>query len=411
MSPGRSLRVDGDRLWSSLTEHGRIGATPDGGICREALTDADRRGRDLFGSWCRDAGMDLSVDELGNMFATLRGEKDDNLAIACGSHLDTQPTGGRFDGILGVLAGLEVARTLRSSGFPLRNPLTIVNWSAEEGSRFVPSMAASGVFAGVFPRTDAEKWVDRDGTSFVEALKAIGYDGSEPVGKRSFRAYLELHIEQGPVLEAREEAIGIVTGAQDMRCYSVTISGREAHAGTTPMASRLDPVSAFTRMASTCEAHARAISDSRFTIGSISVKPGSHSVIPSELSFLLDLRHPDTDQLTKMLAVFESAADNERERGHEVVCREIWASPGLAFDRDCVSAVREAARQCGYSACEIVSGAGHDAVYVARVCPTSMIFTPCKNGISHNPAESISPLDAERGANTLLHAILHLDNL
>lgn len=409
MTARHDLRINGDRLWSSLMTHARIGALDNGGICREALTTADRDGRDLFGVWCRAAGLDVAYDQLGNMFATRAGTDARRPPIACGSHLDTQPCGGKFDGILGVLAGLEIARTLQDAGIQIAHPLTVINWTAEEGSRFSPSMAGSGVYAGIFPRSAAERWTDRDGTGFIEALRAIGYEGSEPVGLRTFRAYLELHIEQGPLLEARNTSIGIVTGSQDMRCYAITIVGAEAHAGTTPMDVRLDPVSAFTRIFSACETYARSISDARCTVGAINVEPGSHSVIPRELSFLIDLRHPNNNQLLKMLSVLRSALEAERARGHAITCNETWSSPAIAFDADCVSAVRQAADVCGYSAGDIVSGAGHDAVYVARVCPTAMIFTPCKDGISHNAAESITPEDAERGANVLLQAILHLD--
>lgn len=409
MTSHSGLRVNGPRLWDALMTHARIGATPEGGINREALTEADRQGRDLFAHWCGAEGMEITIDELGNMFATLQGSEAELLPLAFGSHLDTQPTGGKFDGVLGVLSGLEVIRTLRAAGVKTRHPLTIVNWTAEEGSRFVPSMAASGVYAGIFPRSDVGTWADRSGIRFIDALSAVGYAGPEPVGERRFAAFLELHIEQGPALEAGGRQIGFVTGAQAMSFNTVTISGREGHAGTTPMEARLDPVAAFVRIASACDAKARAITDARFTVGLIETQPGSHSVIPRELSFTLDLRHPKAERLAELIATYEAAAETERQRGYRIVRDEFGASPELAFDAGCIAAVQRAAKTCGYSWQNMISGAGHDAVYVARVCPTAMIFIPCAGGISHNPAESITPTEAEAGANVLLQSVLNLD--
>jgi N-carbamoyl-L-amino-acid hydrolase len=404
-----SLRIDSHRLWQSIAEHGRIGATPEGGLSREALTEADKDGRDLFAQWCREADMDVAVDELGDMFATRPGSEAGRLAIATGSHLDTQCTGGRFDGVLGVLAGLEVSRTLRDAGATLRHPLTLVNWTAEEGGRFKPSMAASGVYAGVFTQAEAQKWADAEGTGFLAALESIGYRGSEPVGRRRFRALLELHIEQGPVLERERKQIGVVTHAQAMSFCNVSIQGRPSHAGTTPMEARLDPMSAFVRIAAACEAMARSVPNARFTVGAIEAEPGSHSVIPRQVSFTLDVRHPLQRELGRLLDGFESAAHAERARGYAVTRTEFGSSPELPFAPQCVAAVREAAATCGYSSMDIVSGAGHDAVYVARVCPTGMIFVPCLDGVSHNPAESITEEQAAAGANVLLQAILALD--
>ena len=409
MTAAGSLRVDGSRLWDTLMVHAEIGGTPDGGIDREALTPEDGRARDLFARWCREEGMEIAVDELGTIFATLPGSDPDARALAMGSHLDTQPTGGKFDGVLGVLASLEVVRTLRRSGTALRHPLTVVNWTAEEGSRFPMSMAASGVFAGIFAQVEVEDLADRAGVRFVDALRSIGYAGEERVGARTFAAMLELHIEQGPVLEALDVQIGVVTGAQAMSFNAVTIGGRESHAGTTPMEARLDPISAFVRIAAACERQARAVPDARCTIGLIETRPGSHSVIPRELMFTLDLRHPEGARVAELMAGFESAADAERAIGFGVVRTEFGTSPELTFDQACVRAVRNAAEACGYTARDIVSGAGHDALYVARRCPTAMIFTPCRGGLSHNPAECITPAQAEAGANVLLQALLELD--
>lgn len=391
-------------------EHAQIGATPDGGINREALTLTDKKGRDLFAEWCTAEGMEVSFDELGNMFATLPGSEPDLLPIATGSHLDTQPTGGKFDGIYGVLSGLEVVRTLRESGVVPRHPLTVVNWTAEEGSRFVPSMASSGVYAGVFSLEEARSWTDRDGIRFVDAVEEIGYRGEEAVGERKFSALIELHIEQGPVLEKMNKTIGLVTGAQAMSYNTVSIVGQEGHAGTVPMDSRLDPISAFLRIATACESAAHSLTDARFTVGEISAEPGSHSVIPQEVKFALDLRHPKATGLDELVAAFDAAAEAEWELGFTVERQEFGASPELAFDPDCVAAVSKAIEGFGYSSMPIVSGAGHDSLYVALTCPTSMIFVPCKGGISHNPAESITPEHAEAGANILLNTILNIDH-
>lgn len=404
------LEVKKDRLWSSLMEHARIGGTTDGGINREALTLEDGKGRDLFASWCRDLGMEVTVDALGNMFATYAGSDNSLKPIAMGSHLDTQPCGGKFDGVLGVLAGLEVVRVLHDAGIRPRRSLTIVNWTSEEGSRFVPSMAASGVYSKIFTMEDAHGWKDRDGIGFIDALRDIGYQGNEPVGRRKFEAFLEVHIEQGPVLERNEATVGIVTGAQAMSYNNVTIKGRESHAGTTPMDMRLDPVGAFTRIAAACYEKADSTKDARFTVGLIETVPSSHSTIPSQVNFTLDLRHPQASVLDDLIATYEAAANIERASGFEIAREEFGASPELTFDKTCLDAIREGVETFGYSSMELVSGAGHDAVYVTQVCPTAMIFTPCKGGISHNPAESITPEDAEASANVLLHAAVKLAN-
>lgn len=405
-----TVRASKDRLWDSLMEHAKIGARPDGGINREALTEADKIGRDVFAGWCRDLGMDVSVDALGTMFATYDGLEPGLDAVAIGSHLDTQPTGGKFDGVLGVLAGLEVVRVLHEAGLRTPRPLTIVNWTAEEGSRFVPSMAASGVYAGVFSMDEAATWKDNAGIGFIEALKTIGYDGPEPVGERRFAAFLEAHIEQGPVLESSGDVIGVVTGAQAMSFNSVTVVGRESHAGTTPMDMRLDPVAAFTRICAALYEAVDNVPDGRFTVGLIETDPQSHSTIPREVTFALDLRHPKAEVLRGLINHFETLAQAERARGFQVVRDAFGSSPELAFDAGCVGALREAVEALGYTHRDIMSGAGHDAVYVHNVCPTAMVFIPCAGGISHNPAESINPEHAEAAANVLLHAAFRLAN-
>jgi len=401
------IKVNGERLWRRLMDHAKVGARDDGGINREALTQADRIGRDLFAQWCRELDLEVSVDQLGNMFATYAGREEVE-AIGLGSHLDTQPYGGKFDGILGVLAGLECVQTLYENGIRPRRPITVINWTAEEGSRFVPSMAASSVYAGIFPADAPDSWIDANGIRFRDALREIGYEGPEIVGERRFAAYLELHIEQGPILEMNGATVGIVTGVQGMSFSNVIIGGREAHAGTTPTEVRLDPVTAMTRIFVACDELVRQTPDARFTVGLIETEPKSHSSIPREVRFTLDMRHPDQAVLDRLLDRFESAAAAERERGFRVERDEFNMSRALRFDAKCVDAVRTAAARVGAASLDIVSGAGHDACAVALVCPTGMIFSPCKDGISHNPIESITPHEAETTANVLLLAALEL---
>ncbi|MEL6515753.1 MAG: Zn-dependent hydrolase [Pseudomonadota bacterium] len=405
-----SLCVSGARLWDRLMRHAQIGAREDGGINREALTPEDGAGRRLFADWCTGLGLEVAVDRLGNMFATLPGQNPDALAVGIGSHLDTQPFGGKFDGILGVLAALEAVETIRDAGIVPKRSLTIVNWTAEEGSRFVPSMAASGAYAGIFTEEEILAATDDAGISFGDALDGIGFRGDEPLGQRRFAEFLELHIEQGPVLEAQDVPVGILTGAQAMSFNRVTIGGVEAHAGTTPMEMRRDPVAAMTRILAACFSAAEAEADGRCTVGAIDTVPRSHSSIPRQVDHFLDLRHPEQAGLERLLGVFEKAAEAERAKGFTISRDEFGSSPAMDFDARCTDAIRTATDRCGIPARELISGAGHDALYIARTCPTGMIFCRCKDGISHNPAESITPEDAEDAANVLLHAALDLAN-
>lgn len=398
--------VNGDRLWRSLEEHATVGGLDNGGICREALTETDRRGRDRFAEWCRDAGMTVTVDAIGNMFARRAGSEPELLPVAIGSHLDTQPSGGKFDGVLGVLGGLEVVRCLNEAGIRTRRGIELVNWTGEEGSRFKTSMLGSGAWAGIISMTDALGERDEAGVSVAEALAATGYAGTETVGQRRFHCHLELHIEQGPILECSRKDIGVVTGSQAMSWNEVIVEGRTAHAGTTPMAERLDPLRAALRMLLPLFSLADATPDARVTVGSISTTPSSHSTVPGEVRFLLDVRHHDPKVLASLLASFDGAAEVERSAGHGVQRREYGSTPAQAFDRELVSMIRDAAAQAGYSAMDIVSGAGHDAIYVNHVCPSAMIFVPCWKGVSHHPSERITPEQAHAGVSVLLGAVL-----
>jgi N-carbamoyl-L-amino-acid hydrolase len=403
-----NLRVDGDRLWQSLMELARIGATAKGGVCRLALTDVDRAGRDLFVRWCEAAGCTVSVDRMGNVFARRPGRDPALPPIVTGSHLDSQPTGGKFDGAYGVLAGLEVVRTLNDAGLETNAPVEVVCWTNEEGSRFAPAMIGSGAFAGVFELDYAETRADPDGKTMGEELKRIGYAGPEPVGGRPVGAYFEAHIEQGPILEAEAKTIGVVTGAQGQRWYEINVTGQEAHAGPTPMRRRRDALLGAARMV---DAVNRVGLDHQpnacATVGMMQVSPNSRNVIPGRVFFTVDLRHPDDATLAAMDAALRARCRELAEGiGLELDVEEIWHFGATAFDHECVAAVRDAARRTGASHMDIVSGAGHDAVYMARIAPTGMVFVPCEDGISHNEIENATPEDLTAGCNVLLHAIL-----
>ncbi|GAB4064303.1 Zn-dependent hydrolase [Ancylobacter sonchi] len=400
-----NLTIDSDRLWSSLMETARFGGTPDGGIRRLTLTAEDRQVRDWLRAECEALGCTVAIDALGNMFATRPGTDPDALPIAMGSHLDTQPTGGKFDGVLGVLAGLEVLRTFHAAGYVTRRPLMLVNWTNEEGSRFSPAMISSGAYAGVFTVDDVLARTDAQGVTFGDALEGIGYAGEAPVGSVKFGEMFELHIEQGPVLEHEDKTIGIVTGVQGIRWYDITVEGCAAHAGTTPMPLRRDALVGAAEIV--LIVHRIALEhDGVATIGEIGVVNASRNVVPGEVRLTLDLRHPETAALEAMEKAVEAALAGPAFAKTPARLVRMWDSPPVAFDAGCIAAVRDGAAAAGYPAREIVSGAGHDSVYTARVVPTSMIFVPCKDGLSHNPAESATQADCAAGAQTLLNAVL-----
>ena len=405
----RNLKVNGERLWASLMELARIGATEKGGVCRLAASDLDGAARRLFISWCEAAGCTVSIDRIGNIFARRPGRNPDLPPIVSGSHLDTQPTGGRFDGAYGVMAALEVVRSLNDLGYETEAPIEIVAWTNEEGSRFSPAMVGSGVFAGVF---DLEYGLARPdnatGVSLGAELARIGFAGSEPVGGRPVGAYFEAHIEQGPILEAAGLPIGVVTGAQGQRWYEITVTGQEAHAGPTPMPRRRDALVGAARMIDAVNriGHAHA-PYACATVGSLSLSPNSRNTIPGRVFFTVDFRHPDDAVLTAMDGELRAACrEAAATQNLEVEVAEFWYFPPTPFDPRLVAAVREAAAAQGYGHQDIVSGAGHDAVYVARVAPTAMVFVPCVGGISHNEIEDAKPEDLTAGCNVLFNAIL-----
>jgi len=402
-----TLRSDPQRLWQSLMDMARIGATPRGGSCRLALSDEDKAGRDLFAGWCEAAGLTVEVDRMGNLFARRPGREENLPAVGAGSHLDTQPHGGKFDGVYGVLAALEVARTLNDHGVDTRAPIDVVCWTNEEGARFPPAMLGSGVFAGVFDLDYGLSRADTGGATVGDELERIGYAGPLPCGERTFGAFFEAHIEQGPILERERKTIGVVLGGQGVRWYDARVTGQDSHAGSTPMAGRRDALLASARMIEAIDALARARKDAVATVGHLEVSPNSRNTIPGEVRFTIDMRHFDDDVLAEMDAVCrEACAGIAAEAGAEAAIECIWHQPPVHFHASCVEAVRSAAERLGYPHRDIVSGAGHDAFLVSRVAPTGMVFVPCAGGISHNEAESAEPADLAAGCDVLLNAML-----
>ncbi len=409
-APLANLAIDPKRLWGSLMMTAGIGGTPKGGIRRLTLTDEDRRVRDWFRAQVEALGCTVTVDEVGNMFALRPGRRSDLLPIAMGSHLDTQPTGGKFDGVLGVLAGLEALRTLADLEVETNAPILLVNWTNEEGARFAPAMLGSGVYAGLFDRAFADSREDRTGQKFGEALEAIGYRGQAKAGSVPIGALFELHIEQGPILEAEGLEIGIVEGVQAIRWYDVKVTGREQHSGSTPMGIRKDALLAAAQLIQAVDAAARRQPGGVGTVGLIESAPNSRNVIPGEVFFSIDFRHPEAAAIDAMEADMRAAVEKvAAERGVEIAFDLLWSSPRVEFDVDCIACVAEAAAKNGFSARRMLSGPGHDAAYVAKVAPASMIFVPCKDGISHNEAEETSPDQCAAGAQVLLDAVLAYD--
>ena len=402
------LRVNGRRLWRSLMELAQIGATPKGGVRRLALTGLDGQARDLVVGWLKETGSRVEIDGAGNIFATRPGRDPAARVVLTGSHIDTQPSGGKFDGNYGVLAGLEVLRTLNDAGVATEHPVAVAIWTNEEGSRFVPVMGGSGAFAGVHTLEHLLQQRDVDGIAFGDALKDIGYAGDAPVGGRALDAYFEAHIEQGPILEREDKIVGVVTGALGLSWYDCIWTGQDAHAGPTPMEARRDALRGASRMVEAIHALAmRHVPDGRATVGFMQVSPNSRNVVPGLVKMTVDMRHPSDEHLATMdCELRDATAVIARDLRLECDLQQVDHFPASRFDSSCVAAVRAATRALGLPHREMVSGAGHDAIYIARVAPTSMIFVPCKDGISHNEIEDARPEHLEAGANVLLHAIL-----
>jgi N-carbamoyl-L-amino-acid hydrolase len=402
------LRIDGRRLWQSLMDLARIGATEKGGVKRLALTDLDAQGRDLVVQWGRDAGLAITVDRIGNVFMRREGANPALPPIVTGSHIDTQPTGGKFDGNYGVLAGLEVVRTLNERGIATVAPIEVAFWTNEEGSRFVPVMMGSGVFCGAFSLETAYAALDVDGKSVGEELARIGYRGEQTPGAHPIGAYFEAHIEQGPVLEDAGMTIGVVPAVMGLSWYDCTVEGMEAHAGPTPMGLRRDALQVATGIMQEVVAIAHRYPPyGRGTVGMVQVFPNSRNVIPGRVKFSIDLRNVSADLLDAMHAEITSHVERTAAAtGLAIGLERVSYYPPCPFHPDCVDAVRAATARLGYPSMDVVSGAGHDAIYVARLAPAGMIFVPCKDGISHNEIEDARPDHLEAGCNVLLHAML-----
>ena len=410
MTAQTNLTINPQRLWDALMETAKMGATPKGGIKRLTVSDEDKKVRDWFKAECEKLGCVVQVDSVGNMFATRPGKRKDLLPIALGSHLDTQPTGGKFDGVLGVLGALEALRTMVEMGYESNAPIMLVNWTNEEGSRFAPAMLCSGVYAGVFTADFAYSREDREGIKLGDELKRIGYLGSEPVGSHKFQAMFELHIEQGPILEAEAKMIGVVTGVQGMRWYEVTLRGQESHTGATPMGLRKNALLGAARMIEAIHQVGMAHLPGVASVGLIENRPNSRNVVPGEVFFTVDLRHPDESVLDRMEHAYQAVLPKiAGELKLEIEEKRIWNSPAVKFAPELIECARKGAAQAGFSTREMASGAGHDAAYIARVAPTTMIFVPCLGGISHNEAESTTLEECGAGAQVLLNAVLDYD--
>ncbi|MEC5323485.1 Zn-dependent hydrolase [Aurantimonas sp. A3-2-R12] len=407
-TPGNNLQINGDRLWDSIMEMAKIGPGIAGGNNRQTLTDADGEGRHLFQSWCEAAGLTMGVDTMGTMFARREGTDPDALPVYVGSHLDTQPTGGKYDGVLGVLGALELVRTLNDLNIETKHPIVVTNWTNEEGTRFAPAMLASGVFAGVHDEAWAKDREDSAGKRFGDELKRIGWEGDEPVGSRRMKAFFELHIEQGPILEDEGIDIGVVTHGQGLYWLQVTLTGRESHTGSTPMPKRRNAGLGMARITELVHEVAMDYQPNAVgAIGHVEIYPNSRNIIPGRAVFTIDIRSPSKETLDTMRERIEDGIDTIAEAlDIGVAVDEVGHFDPVTFDADCVKAVRDAAERLGYSHRNIVSGAGHDACWINRVAPTAMVMCPCVDGLSHNEAEDISKEWATAGANVLFHAVV-----
>ncbi|MEM6624616.1 MAG: Zn-dependent hydrolase [Pseudomonadota bacterium] len=407
-TPGANLKIDGARLWDSLMEMAKIGPGIAGGNNRQTLTDEDAEGRALFQKWCVAAGCEMGLDQMGNMFATRAGTDPDALPVYVGSHLDTQPTGGKYDGILGVLGGLEVLRTMNDLGIRTRHPIVVTNWTNEEGARYAPPMLSSGVYAGIHTQDWAYDLVDADGKRFGDELERIGWKGDEVVGARKMHAFFELHIEQGPILEAAGKDIGVVTHGQGLRWIEFTVTGKESHTGTTPMAVRQNAGRALAQITELVHGIAMKNQPNALgAIGHIEVYPSSRNIIPGRTVFTADFRSHVLETLEAMVAeVHQQAPEICAALGCSVETQIVGSFDPPAFDEGCVSAVRGAAERLGYSHMDIISGAGHDACWINQIAPTAMIMCPCVDGLSHNEAEEITPEWAAKGTDVLFHAVV-----
>lgn len=411
MTKARSnLQIDSARLWGDIHETAKFGATPKGGVKRLTLGPEDKQVRDWFRTACEAAGCKVSVDALGTMFAIRPGRDMSKPPIGIGSHLDTQPTGGKYDGILGTLAALEVVRAMNDAGIETEYPVCVCNWTNEEGSRYAPAMMASAAYAGDYTTDDILGRKDADGITVAQALDTIGYRGTDAVGQQKFSAFVELHIEQGPLLEAENKTIGVVDRGQGIMWYDGTIAGFASHAGTTPMPLRKDALAAFSEVVLAVERIARDLGPNAVgTIGEIKIDNPSRNVVPGDLTFTVDIRSSESATLDKLHDALQRAvAEIIARRNVKITIEQIWRKEPTVFDTKLVDAVETATKEMGYSHRRITSGAGHDACNLAAVVPAAMIFVPCKDGVSHNELEDATQADCTAGANVLLHTVLSL---
>ena len=408
-SVGKNFRVNGDRLWESIMEMAKIGPGVAGGNNRQTLTDDDAKGRELFKSWCEKEGLAMGLDTMGNMFARREGTDPNALPVMVGSHLDTQPTGGKYDGVLGVLGGLEIIRTLNDLDIKTKHPIEIVNWTNEEGTRFAPPMLSSGVFASMHTEEWAYNREDSEGKKFGDELKRIGWRGEEPVGERKLHAFYELHIEQGPILEDENVDIGVVTHGQGLNWLQLTLVGKESHTGSTPMPKRVNAGLGMARITQLVDEIALSHAPHAVgAIGHIDVYPNSRNIIPGKVVFTVDFRHPNKEVIQDMEdRMRKGAAEIAEKIGLTMDIEKVGNFDPVEFDKDCVEKVRDAAKTLGYSHMNIVSGAGHDACWINRVAPTAMIMCPCVDGLSHNEAEEITKEWSTAGADVLFHAVVN----
>ena len=403
-----NLRINSSRLWDSLMEMAKIGPGIAGGNNRQALTDEDAQGRALFHKWCDEAGLTMGIDQMGTMFARREGTRPDLLPVYVGSHLDTQPTGGKYDGVLGVLAGLEIIRTLNDQGIETKHPIVIVNFTNEEGTRFPPAMVASGVFAGVHSLDWAYSRKDSEGKTFGEELKRINWIGDEEVGSRKMKAFFELHIEQGPILELEEKEIGVVTHGQGLSWLEITLTGKESHTGSTPMPMRVNAGLGMARITQLVDEIAHKYEPNAVgAIGQCDIYPNSRNIIPGKAVFTVDFRHPEKSIITSMEEELRLGAEKiAKEIGLTLEIESVGGFDPVTFDPDCVAMIRASAEKLGYGYRDLVSGAGHDACWINKVAPTAMVMCPCVGGLSHNEAEEITQKWASAGADVLLHSVL-----
>ena len=408
--PHKNLKINGDRLWQSLMDMAEIGPGLAGGNNRQALTDQDGKARDLFQTWCQDAGLTMALDNMGNMFARRDGTDPNALPIMVGSHLDTQPTGGKFDGVLGVLAGLEIIRSLNDLGIKTKHPIEVVNWTNEEGCRFSPPMLSSGVFAGVYDLDWAYDRTDAEGFRFGSEIERIGWIGDEQVGDHPLKAYFELHIEQGPILEDANIPIGIVTHGQGLVWTKVILKGNESHAGSTPMDRRVNAGLGMAKIISKVDDIAQQFApNARATVGHCEVHPNSVNVIPGEAIMTIDMRHPDQDLLKAMVTeLYNGATSIAEDIGLDIQFEELSNIAPIAFDDVCLTHLKDAATELNYQYMNLVSGAGHDAFWISKIAPSAMVMCPCVDGLSHNEAEDITPGWATASTDVLCHAVLNM---